>query len=354
MQRAMAHVAHVTRRGKASLFRRNTETGHYLAQMAEGSRSTNLMCPPLRGTLALSRRRPSEAKQPEVAPELPCESVAERVARTKSSFSRRGMLPGLVDVSAHAWKLARQLNLDHHEVKFALDTLQSAAWSEKNGGMDLPTFRRCLLKIFDRQDISDGVLHAAYEDCGVGDGPIEPRRFVSWYRDHLFSLGCEGGSRLTLDLAKKHHCSCMDLDRVKMKFDQFDTDKSGAIEYPEFERMIFSLLHCSKNDLPECRMQRFWHELDQDGNGVVDFQEFTEWYLKYFALAQLGGPIEAFYASFSPDVQRASSLEAVHLAAVEKEANSRPTTPTRMSSVAGRKPSRSCSTGFLRRRATVC
>ncbi|CAE7727756.1 unnamed protein product [Symbiodinium sp. CCMP2592] len=278
-------MAHVTRRGKASLFRRNTETGHYLAQMAEGSRSTNLMCPPLRGTLALSRRRPSEAKQPQVAPELPCEPVAERMVRTKSSFSRHGTLPGLVDVSAHAWKLARQLNLDHHEVKFALDTLQSAAWSEKNGGMDLPTFRKCLLKIFDRQDISDGVLHAAYEDCGVGEGPIEPRRFVSWYRDHLFSLGCEGGSRLTLDLAKKHHCSCMDLDRVKMKFDQFDTDKSGVIEYPEFERMIFSLLHCSKNDLPECRMQRFWHELDQDGNGVVDFQEFTEWYLKYFALA---------------------------------------------------------------------
>lgn len=315
------------------------------------------MCPPLRGTLALSRRRPSETKQqPEVAPEPRLQPVAERMVRTKSSFSRHGTLPGLVDVSAHAWKLARQLNLDHHEVKFALDTLQSAAWSEKNGGMDLATFRGCLLKIFDRQDISDGVLHAAYEDCGVGEGPVEPRRFVSWYRDHLFSLGCEGGSRLTLDLAKKHHCSCMDLDRVKMKFDHFDTDKSGVIEYSEFEKMIFSLLHCSKNDLPDCRMQRFWHELDQDGNGVVDFQEFTEWYLKYFALAQLGGPIEAFYASFSPDVQRASNLEAVHLAAAEKEANSRPTTPTGMSSGGGRKPSygRSRSTGFLRRRATVC
>ncbi|OLP75350.1 hypothetical protein AK812_SmicGene44868 [Symbiodinium microadriaticum] len=87
--------------------------------MAEGSRSTNLMCPPLRGTLALSRRRPSETKQrPEVAPEPPVQPVA---------------------------------------------------------------------------DISDGVLHAAYEDCGVGEGPVEPRRFVSWYRDHLFSLGCEGG-----------------------------------------------------------------------------------------------------------------------------------------------------------------
>ena len=49
--------------------------------------------------------------------------------------------------------------------------------------------------------------------------------------------------------------------------------------------------------------------MDLDGNGSVDFTEFTEWYLKYFALAQEHGPIEAFYASFMPSVQRTKSLE---------------------------------------------
>lgn len=31
-----------------------------------------------------------------------------------------------------------------------------------------------------------------------------------------------------------------------------------------------------KSDLPQNRLNRFWHEADIDGNGVIDFQEFTE------------------------------------------------------------------------------
>ncbi len=31
-----------------------------------------------------------------------------------------------------------------------------------------------------------------------------------------------------------------------------------------------------KSDLPQNRLNRFWHEADIDGNGVIDFPEFTE------------------------------------------------------------------------------
>ena len=33
--------------------------------------------------------------------------------------------------------------------------------------------------------------------------------------------------------------------QVKLKFDHFDTDKSGLIEFNEFENMMYTLLHCS-------------------------------------------------------------------------------------------------------------
>ncbi|CAE7332177.1 unnamed protein product [Symbiodinium pilosum] len=50
--------------------------------------------------------------------------------------------------------------------------------------------------------------------------------------------------------------------------------------------MMLKLLHVgNKSDLPQNRIQRFWQELDKD-SGSVDFAEFTEWYLKYFNLAQ--------------------------------------------------------------------
>ncbi|CAE7858062.1 unnamed protein product, partial [Symbiodinium necroappetens] len=70
---------------------------------------------------------------------------------------------------------------------------------------------------------------------------------------------------LTLALAKKHHCSCLDLDKVKLQYDSYDLDKSGVIEYGEFELMMLKLLHVNnKSDLPQNRIQRFWQELDKD------------------------------------------------------------------------------------------
>ena len=42
----------------------------------------------------------------------------------------------------------------------------------------------------------------------------------------------------------------------------------------EFEAMMYTLLHCSnKSDLPSNRIERFWHEVDLDGNGSVDFTD---------------------------------------------------------------------------------
>ena len=117
---------------------------------------------------------------------------------------------------------------------------------------------------------------------------------------------------MTLELARKHRCSCIDLDKVKQKYDSFDLDKSGMIEYAEFEAMMYKLLRCSsRSDLPTNRMLRFWQEVDKDGNGSVDFSEFADWYFKYFAHAEDNGIVEAFYASFLPDVQRVNMLGAV-------------------------------------------
>jgi len=117
-------------------------------------------------------------------------------------------------------------------------------------------------------------------------------------------------------LARKHNISSVDLDKIKKRFDQFDTDKSGEIEFDEFELMMGKLLGLGKpGDLPRERLERFWKEIDKDGSGSVDFSEFTEWYLKYFSNSEAGGPLQAFYASFSPDVQRrnTSSTEAANV-----------------------------------------
>eukprot|EP00439_Symbiodinium_sp_Y106_P085558 s254_g28.t4 len=212
-------------------------------------------------------------------------------------LQRHTSLPAIVDVKTEALLLSRQLHLDFHEVKHAVQELRKEHAELANGGMELTTFRDCVLRAFSVKDIHERLLQDAYHQCKAADGPEnDPAK--------------ESADALTLELAKKHDCSCIELDKVKLQFDHFDTDKSGLIEYNEFESMMYTLLHCAnKSDLPPNRIERFWHEVDLDGNGSVDFTEFTEWYLKYFALAQEHGPIEAFYASFMPSVQRTKSLE---------------------------------------------
>ena len=58
---------------------------------------------------------------------------------------------------------------------------------------------------------------------------------LRWYRDHIFNIEAHKikasqGDELTMELAKKHHCSFTDLTKVKLKFDSFDLDKSGLID----------------------------------------------------------------------------------------------------------------------------
>ena len=40
----------------------------------------------------------------------------------------------------------------------------------------------------------------------------------------------------------RHHCSCIDLDKVKLKFDHFDVDKSGVA----WRQVVESLDQCFK------------------------------------------------------------------------------------------------------------
>ncbi|CAE7707786.1 CPK19, partial [Symbiodinium pilosum] len=242
-----------------------------------------------KGHLYMSARRPD---QPDPLPEP---------TKAQEPLTRHTSLPAIVDVKTEALLLSRQLHLDFQEVKDAVQELRRDHATLPNGGMELATFRECLLRAFNVKDVDARLLVDAYSQCKVAEGPVSPKRLLSWYRDHIFTFmhdqendpAKESADALTLELAKKHHCSCIELDKVKLKFDHFDTDKSGLIEFNEFENMMYTLLHCSnKSDLPQNRIERFWHEVDLDGNGSVDFTEFTEWYLKYFALAQEHGPIE--------------------------------------------------------------
>ncbi|CAE8682929.1 unnamed protein product [Polarella glacialis] len=225
----------------------------------------------------------------------------------------------VIDVAGQALTLSRRHKLEFHEVKWVLVSFLKVKSDFENGGVRLETFRQFLLRAFDVTHVNDELLEGAYAECKAGKGRLEMEKFLNWYKINMFSLVAP----LTADakkwdsdaliklVAKRHEVREVDVDKIKKTFDRFDTDKSGELDYGEFEGMIRILLGVSSTaDLPKERMSRFWKEIDADGSGEVDFEEFTEWYLKYFSTNNPnGGVMESFYASFMPDKQRGQSLD---------------------------------------------
>lgn len=222
-----------------------------------------------------------------------------------------------VDLQTQAFTLSRRLNLDFHEVSYMIKELQKAPCKLPNGGMEKNVFETFLMRVFEVKHIPTEHVHSAYTETKAGDGEVDVEKLLLWYRDNMFTFVAsmnadqekQQSSDLVKQVAQKHGMSEVDLDKIKKKFDMYDTDKSGEIEFDEFEQMMGNLLGLKDpGDLPAERMNRFWREIDVDGSGSVDFGEFVEWYTKYFSDGS-GGPLEAFYGSYSPDVQRSKKLE---------------------------------------------
>jgi hypothetical protein len=162
------------------------------------------------------------------------------------------------------------------------------------------------------------MLAEAYRECLAHDGLIDADQFLLWYRNNMFaSVASMTADRqmqqkddLIASVARRHDISLIEAGRIEQKFRQFDLDRSGGIDFAEFCQMMSNLMGlASSADIPSNRMHRFWNEIDADSNGTVDFQEFTNWYVKYFPDEQSGGIQEAFYASYSPDVQRSKNVQ---------------------------------------------
>ncbi len=62
---------------------------------------------------------------------------------------------------------------------------------------------------------------------------------------------------------------------VKEAFDKYDEDDSGTMEIDELERL---LEHELREPVEHEELQKAIQEMDADGNGVVDFEEFLDWF----------------------------------------------------------------------------
>jgi Ca2+-binding EF-hand superfamily protein len=153
--------------------------------------------------------------------------------------------------------------------------------SGSGGSGEQPMSRR----IFDKHDpgqsghISTGQFQAMALDFGVflsstalsiavkmidhdGNGTIEYNEFLSWYKQSSFSS-------LSLDDETLNRRNA-----AAKVFRKYDDDKSGILEVDEFRGLYKEL---KMLNLTSHSCEAALEDMDSDGNGKIEFNEFVEW-----------------------------------------------------------------------------
>merc|ERR1719313_2521377 len=217
-----------------------------------------------------------------------------------------------------ASRLARKFHLELYEIKYILKCFIEAD-ENGSGGLDKKEFETVVRKVFEvpaSAAVDPQVLNNAWEKMSGGSSAstieASPEIFVEWYTQNMFTPmmtntinAGDTSYNESYELAKKHNITPPQVDRLKKRFNEFDIDSGGTIDYDEFMQMLCFVLK-AKNvaDVPEDRASHFWKEIDTDGSGDVDFPEFVAWFVKYFPdekeMDMSRGPVGKFYDSFNP------------------------------------------------------
>lgn len=265
----------------------------------------------------VSRKSFTGNRTPTVGSE--CSTAHSRQTTPPESGALPSVSPHTRVHEADIEKLARDYHLEVTEVRHIVKAYHNAnkLIDTEDDGMSFEAFKQFLVEAFSTQDLDATICQDAFRASKARLGPLDMRRFLSWYQLNLFSLAKmvaspkhKTSSELVDRVATKFSLRWEDVDGLKARFDRFDLDKSGEIESKEFEQMMKIILGMSDEKLiPTERLHRFWTEVDCNASGGVDFEEFVQWYVKYFSDGK-NSPVEAYYSSFNPIILRRKALAA--------------------------------------------
>jgi|Transcript_57080 Ca2+-binding EF-hand superfamily protein len=222
------------------------------------------------------------------------------------------------DMDCVAIKLALRYKLMLSEVKNIIREFLEAK-RDTEGGISRPEFDKVMARIFDVPSVKESVSQGAYDASAAPDG-INIEEFLSWYVQNMFTqvngMNADSGKResetLVYTLASKFNVPVATVDKMKTRFDSYDLDGNGTIEFVEFKKMFCQIMKVS--EVNQDRLKRFWEQIKKTGN-VITFEEFVAWHSKYYNPA--GGasddfdpaaPLRKFYEAYDPTVQRRTSF----------------------------------------------
>merc|ERR1711904_14583 len=202
--------------------------------------------------------------------------------------------------------IAKELNLSVDEVRTAKKFFDQFD-IDGDGFLGKAEFRQLVAAISgveNPEDIEEETLNTKWVEADKdGSECVDFWEFATWYSAHGFleDLLLSPEQRHIREVARKYDVEFVEVENVKRMFDKFDEDGGGLLEFGEFKILLYRLMKIPAHlEMPSSRVKQFWAEIDLDGSGNVDFEEFLQWYMRSFDLAgggQLVSPIEHFYKS---------------------------------------------------------
>ncbi|CAE7895704.1 petA [Symbiodinium microadriaticum] len=161
----------------------------------------------------------------------------------------------------------------------------------QDGELNIDGFARVLCKLIgcnSTSELPDGLVQRNFRDAdGNSTKSVSFLEFAFWYSRHGFmeNMLLTTAQLEVRELARKYNMPVIEVEQYKKKFDFFDEDRSGYIEYSEFENLLNQLVKVPAScEFPPGRVKQFWAEADRDRSSAISFEEFLLFYYRYFSL----------------------------------------------------------------------
>jgi len=118
----------------------------------------------------------------------------------------------------------------------------------------------------------------------LGRGHVVFDDFFAWFRNVAFcdDISSKGEIDVAIRrLVKQYGFNVLDLERVRSVFSRYaDGGSAGCIDKSKFKQVLCCVVGLPMDaDVPEDTLKRYYREIDVNGDGEVDFEEFARWYL---------------------------------------------------------------------------
>lgn len=119
------------------------------------------------------------------------------------------------------------------------------------------------------------------------DGTVGFEDFLLWVWQCIFMeemSATDLPERQQRSLARELGLDLPKLESLRELFNNCDDDRSGFIEWPEFDQLVRCLLDAKEaTDVSEALLRRYWSEVNDASSDCIGFPDFVRWYAKNFA-----------------------------------------------------------------------